>query len=291
MRTIDTDLQAVATLVKVLELGSFRAAARSLGIAKSTASAKLAGLEAQLGVRLVERTTRRVRITEAGSAYHRHVAHVLDAIADGERAIAGLQAEPRGRLRMTAPADFDAGVLAAALGDYARRYPGVEVEVELADRRVDLVGEGFDLALRQGPLDDSSLVVRELGRPQRLVTCASAAYLARHGRPRRPHELARHRCLAMMGHREPVRWRYYLRRRAVTVEVRPAIAVNSFAVLQALAIAGHGIVRLPERYADARLHRILDDFAPPPRRLHALYPSRHAGARVRAFIDLLEQHL
>jgi DNA-binding transcriptional LysR family regulator len=170
----------------------------------------------------------------------------------------------------------------------------VEVVIDLTDRRVDMIEEGIDLALREGPLDDSSLVVRSLGAPQRLLTYAAPEYLKRRGDPRRPRDVEAHDCLAMGGHREPDRWRYYARGKAIVVQVRPWMTANSFSLLRALATEGHGIVRLPERtaraaVAEGRLRATLDKYAPPARALHALYPSaRHAAPKVTAFVDLIQ---
>ena len=180
------DLNAIVVFVKLVELRSFRAAAQALRLPRSTVGLKISQLEEHLAVRLFERTTRSVRVTDAGNAYYREVAPALQAIGDGERAIAGLQAEPTGQLRWTGPADFDVRVLGDILSEYTRLYPKVQVQVELTDRRVNLIEESFDVALRAGPLDDSSLVMRKLGKPQRLMCYASAHYLGRRGNPQRP---------------------------------------------------------------------------------------------------------
>jgi DNA-binding transcriptional LysR family regulator len=289
------DLNAVSVFVKLVELRSFRAAAQALRVPRSTVSLRISQLEDHLAVRLFERTTRSVRVTDAGSAYYREVAPALQAIGDGERAIAGLQADPTGQLRWTVPADFDAQVLGDIVGEYARLYPKVLVQVELTDRRVNLIEEGFDVALRAGPLDDSSLIVRKLGKPQRLLCYASARYLRRRGRPQRPGDLTHHDCLVMSGHRHPMQWHFYDGRKVVPVEVSPRISVNSFVVLRSLAGAGLGIARLPgpggQSRADmAGLQLVLEEFSPPPMQLHALYPSaRNVSAKVRALLELLEK--
>jgi DNA-binding transcriptional LysR family regulator len=291
------DLNSVVVFVKVAELGSFRAAAQQLRIPRSTVSLRVSQLEERLAARLFERTTRSVRVTDAGNAYYREVAPALQAISDGERAIAGLQAEPTGFLRWTAPADLDARVLAGILGEYLRLYPAVQVHVELTDRRVNLIEESFDLALRAGPLDDSSLIVRKLGKPQRLLCYGSAAYLRRRGRPLRPEELRAHDCLVMSGHRQPTLWHFHDGRKLIPVEVRPHLAVNSFAVLRSLVTAGRGIAQLPgpdgpPPAKGSRLQVVLAEFSPPPMHWHALYPSaRNVSPKVRALLELLERRL
>jgi DNA-binding transcriptional LysR family regulator len=293
------DLNAVTMLLKVVELRNFRAAARALGVPKSTVSAKIAQLEDHLGVRLLERTTRTLRPTDAGNSYLRFVAPAFELLEEGEHVVNDLQAKPSGRLRLTTTVEFGQGgpYLTRALVEYARRYPAVDVEVELLDRRVDLVEEGFDLAVRAGPLSDSSLIARRLG-PAHLRLYASPEYLRRRGTPRRPRDLVRHDCLVMTNHLEPETWSF--RRKSgskpesITVDVEPRIAVNSFRVLRALAIAGQGITRLPdhlgaEAVRDGTLRSLLDGHAPPPAYWHAVYPSaRHQSSKVRGFIEVLE---
>jgi DNA-binding transcriptional LysR family regulator len=297
MRTIYPDANALAAFAKVAELGNFRAAARALALSKSTVSARIAALEEHLGTRLLERTTRAVRMTEAGRTYHRHASLALDALQDGVRAMEGLRTEPGGCLRATAPLDFDAGLLSRLLSEYRRRLPAVRLVIDLTDRRLNVVEEGIDLALREGPLEDSSLVARKLGTPQRLLTYASPDYLRRRGLPKQPRELASHECLVMGGHQEPGTWRFRLGRQTLLVDVQPGLTINSFNVLRELAIAGHGIARLPERrasvaVAEGRLQSILDAYAPPARALQALYPSGpRIAPKLAIFLDVLEELL
>jgi len=177
-------------------------------------------------------------------------------------------------------------VLGPLLATYASQYPDVRVIVDLVDRQVSLVEEGYDLALRVGPLDDSQMIVRTLGAPQRLGLFASEAYLEAHGRPRRPRDLEGHRCLVMTGAREPTAWTFS---RGQRVTVRPHLAINSFRVLAQLARAGVGIARLPTRYGeDGGLVELLADRAPEGRPLYLVYPSaRHVTAALRAMIELL----
>jgi DNA-binding transcriptional LysR family regulator len=292
---MNPDLNSIIVFVKVVELRSFRAAAQSLRVPRSTVSLRITQLEKRLGARLLERTTRSVRVTDAGIAYYREVEPALQAIRDGERVIAGLEAEPTGNLRWTAPADMDAGALGKLLSQYARIHPAVQVQVELTDRRVNLIEDGFDLALRAGPLDDSSLIMRKLGKPERLLCYASADYLRRRGKPVRPEDLLAHDCLVMSGHRQPTLWRFHEGRKLLPVEVRPRIAVNSFAVLRTLVDAGCGIARLPEaQIHSARnkvpLRLVLEEFSPPPMHWHALYPSaRNLSPKVRALLELLDR--
>jgi DNA-binding transcriptional LysR family regulator len=285
------DLNAAAIFGKVVELRSFRAAALALALPRSTVSARVAKLEAELGARLLERTTRSVRVTEAGSVLLQQIGPALEAVNEGFRAVAGLQTEPSGSIRLVAPAELNGPPLSDALVDYARRHPRVQLHVELTDRVVDLVNEGFDLALRAGVVPDSTLIDRKLGPPQRLLTYASEAYLRRRGTPRRPADLTRHDCLVMTAHREGAAWTYFVRNKAVRVRVRPRLTANSFGLVRALAEEGLGITRVPEalaRSAGRGLRVVLEDCAPPPRHWHVLYPSaRHLSVKVRSLIDVL----
>lgn len=287
------DLNAVAAFAGVLEAGTFRGAARALRVPRSTVSRKIAELEDRLGVRLLERTTRSVRLTEAGAAYHRQVAPALEALRQAERALSARQLEPTGRLRITAPDGFGESDFAELVAEYLRRFPAVTVEVELTNRRVDLLEEGFDLAIRAGPLADSSLVMRRLGSSQSALLHASPDYLRRRGTPRRVEELADHDCLVLLGSARS--WRLRRRGRFAEVPLRVRAAASSFPMLRTLALAGLGIARLPLQFGgDAvrtgALRTVLDQAAPPALPLHVVYPSaRHLSPKVRAMIELLER--
>jgi DNA-binding transcriptional LysR family regulator len=240
------DLNAVTAFVKVVEHQSFRAAARALEIPKSTISAKVAALEAELGARLLERTTRSLRLTEAGRAYHQRVAPALEALADAAQVVEELNEGPSGRLRVTTTVEGGQILLGPLVAEYLRRHPAVEVQIHLADRQVDLIEEGFDLALRAGPLPDSTLIARKLSLPGRFRVYASPEYLKVHGEPRRPADLAKHACLVMSAQSHPTTWAFQVKKRRVSVEVRARCEANSFLVLRDLAAAGLGIARLPD---------------------------------------------
>ncbi len=289
----DADLNAVAAFAGVLEAGTFRGAAQALRVPRSTVSRKIAELEDRLGVRLLERTTRSVRLTEAGAAYHRQVGPALEALREAERALSSHQLEPSGRLRVTVPDGFGESVFADIVAEYLRRFPAVAVEIEITNRRVDLLGEGFDLAIRAGPLADSSLVARRLGQSQVTRLHASPAYLRKQGTPRRVEQLADHDCLILTG--SPPAWPLRRKERIAEVPLRVRAAANSWVMLRTLALAGLGIARLPEHLGAAEvrsgaLRTVLDDAAPPAIPLHVVTPSaRHLSVKVRAFIELLEQ--
>jgi DNA-binding transcriptional LysR family regulator len=290
-----TDLNAIAAFVQVVDGKTFRAAARALGVPRSTVSLKVAQLEDHLGVRLLERTTRTVRLTEAGTAYYRQVSPALEALGDAEQTVTDLQAQPSGRLRITAPIESGQLLLGSVVAEYMRLYPDVRVDVDITNRRVDLIEEGFDLALRAGPMPDSSLIARKLGPPQRARLYASPAYLRKHRAPRRPEDLERHRLLAISTN--PLTWTFHRRRGLVAVKVRPHVSSNSLFILRDLAAAGHGITRLPELMGadplrSGALRTILDEFSPPPESLSAVYPSaRNLSPKVRAFLEVLERGL
>lgn len=290
------DLNAVAVFLAIAEAKTFRGAAKALGMPPSTVSAKLAQLEAELGVRLFERTTRVVRLTDAGRRYRELAAPAVEALGEARRALADHHAAPSGLLRVTAPMELGTFVLGPVLTTYLREYPQVRVHVDLTSRQVNLIEEGFDVAIRAGALRDSSLIARALGAPQAFVICASRGYLARHGTPKHPRDLAGHRCLVMHDHQTPAVWELVDGRRRIAVPMVDAVAVNSFALLRELAVAGLGIARLPQfiaapALADGSLRAILRAHSP-TQAFHALYPSaRHLSPRVRAFLDVLEAEL
>src|SRR5919109_4663415 len=187
-------LQEMTIFARVVGTGSLSAAARDLGMSPAVVSRRLASLEARLGVRLVNRTTRSLHLTDEGAAYYETCSRVLADIQEAEAVVSAGRAEPRGILRVALPASFGNQHVAPLVPRFAERYPEVQLALSLSDRSVNLVEEGFDLAIRIADLADSSLAARKLA-PNRRVVCASPAYLARHGTPRSPEELAKHNCL------------------------------------------------------------------------------------------------
>ena len=287
------DPVAVLAFIEVVRSGSFRGAARALGVSKSSVSQRVADLEEQLGAQLLQRTTRSVTLTDIGASYHREVEPVFDALHNASARIQQLQARPSGRLRMTAPVELGQDVFGEVLARYETLYPEVVIEVSLTDRVVNLVEEGFDLALRVGPLVSSGLIVRRLSGPQTRGVYASPAYLRRHGTPKEPRDLAYHRCLAMSGSQTPTSWVFSINGKPRSVAIRPHVTINSFQVLRALAVADVGITNMPERHAVAdvaagKLKALLARYTPAARSTLAVYPSqRNISPALRAMVDLL----
>lgn len=289
------DLDAAALFVKVIDAGSFRGAARALGVPKSTLSRRVAALEERLGARLLQRTTRRLGLTDAGVAYHRQASQAIAVLDDAERTVSELQEYPRGSLRVTAPMLFGVLFLPELVAEFLTTYPEVQLSLDLSDRAVDLVNEGYDLAIRAGVLADSSWIAHKLGgAPLQLL--ASPAYLRARGTPSRPEELTEHDCL-IFGTQPRAVWPFGGGRRARSVSVRGRMASNNFLVLRDAAIAGLGICRIPgflavEAARRRRLVTLLDEHVHDPTPLHVVYPSaRHVSPKVRAFVDFVRARL
>lgn len=281
--------------VQVMESASFTAAAEQLGLSKQYVSRRLMQLEARLGVRLLNRSTRRLDVTPLGQGYYEAAVRLLAEVAQVEQAIGGQNSQPRGTIRLSAPLSFAVEHLGSLLPAFLQRYPDVCVEVDLSDRPVDLISEGYDLVLRIGVLEDSSLIARRIGTIAR-VYCCSPAYLARRGRPLEPQQLNQHDCLPY-GHSRQVHWRFQGQGKPSTVAVTGRIRANNGELLRDAAIAGLGIAYLPlfiveAALADGRLVSVLDDYATEPLNLSAVYPQhRQSSPPVQALIEFLREGL
>lgn len=280
-------LEAMAVFVAVAELGGFKAAARRLGLSPAAVTRAVAAVEARLGARLLERTTRSVRATEAGARFLEHARRLLAEVEAAERDAAGLHEAPRGELAVTAPVVFGRlHVLPVVLG-FLDRWPEVAARLALLDRPVSLVEEGFDVAVRIGRLPDSSLIAVRVGAINRIV-CASPAYLAAHGTPATPADLKAHSCIAFTGTTPTQEWAFA----DTSVRVRPRLVVDNAEAAVDAARAGLGVACVLGYQAAAdlragRLIAVLEGFEPEARPVHLLYPAgRPPAAKVRAFMEV-----
>jgi DNA-binding transcriptional LysR family regulator len=286
-------LAAVTAFVRVVELGSFARAAERLSMSTSAVSRQVAELEAHLDARLLNRTTRRLSMTEAGQAFFERSVQLLADLEEAESAVRTSSVAPRGKLRVTCGISFGIRHIAPAIAEFGARHPELRFDLELSDRVVDLVEEGFDLAIRIGSGGPPGLVARTLGHT-RLVCCAAPSYLEKAGVPQHPRDLERHQCLEYSyvapgavwsfedadGQRHPVR-------------INGPVRANNGHMLATLAALGMGVVLEPDfivepEIAAGRLRVLLPGFAPPRSVIAAVYPSRrHLSPKVRAFVDFL----
>ena len=282
------------TFVRVVEAGTISEAAEQLGLAKSGVSRRLADLENRLGVRLINRTTRRSSLTEAGRNYYRGAVGLLADVAELDALVADSECLLEGRLRLAAPLSFGLSHLTPAIEEFVRSHPGVVIDIDFSDRQVDLVAQGVDLAIRIAELRDSSLKARRIC-PIRLMLCASPAYLERHGSPRDPAELAGHQVLLYDIGGGPVLKLGDGRGGDLSVPVSPRLVANNGDFLRDMAIDGHGIILTPtfiawQALATGDLQPLLREYWPPPLNAHAVYPqTRYLSQRARRFIDFLAE--
>jgi DNA-binding transcriptional LysR family regulator len=284
-------LDELATFVRVVDAGSIAGAARQLGVPKSTVSRRISRLEDRLGVRLLQRTTRSMRATAEGLGLYQRASGPLADLENATSAVADAGDTPRGLLRITAPVDFGR-LFAPIVAEFMQKYPEVSVDVDLTGRKVDLVAEGFDLAVRGGNLEDSSLIARKLAVVE-LQLFASPAYLAEHGTPKKVADLVEHECILFRPTSESQQWSFAGGKKAEAVQVSGRLRSSEFAFIRTACVAGAGIARMPSHLGtmdvrDGRLLRVL------PKRycnrggLSLMYPSaRHLPAKARAFRDHL----
>ena len=287
-------LDDLVVFAAVAEAMGFSEAARRLGVSKAMASTAVSRLEARLGVRLFQRTTRRLSLTEAGIAALPHAQRAVLAGRDAEEAATSLRTTPRGTLRVNAPMSFGVLHVAPALGDFARRYPELTVDLVLDDRVLDLVDGGFDLAVRIGVLADSSLVASRIGTNHNVLV-ASPDYLGQRGAPSTPRELADHPALVYTLSSTGAEWSLTRDGRTETVSVVGPVRANSSLALLTLARQGLGIARMPrfvvdDDLANGRLEQVLPDWSLPAQGIHVVTTARaHQPAKTRAFVDFLRE--
>lgn len=285
-------LESMKVYVLAVEKGSLSAAAQACGISPTMAGNHLRMLEGRLGMQLLLRTTRRQRLTGFGEDYYARCKEILRLVQETEVQAQDSRLTPAGTLRVTAPVSFGTEALMPCLPAYLERYPEVSVDVVLADRVTDLMEEGFEAALRVGPLaPDTNLVARPLA-PYRSVLCAAPAYLARAGTPQRPEDLSRHECLSFSHVNTPY-WRLERGDETVRVPVAGRVRVNHGQALRVAALQGLGIVQQPAVLLDddlraGRLVRLLPEYESPSRPLHLVYPpERYRSLKLRSFIDFV----
>ncbi|MBN3563202.1 LysR substrate-binding domain-containing protein [Aliamphritea spongicola] len=284
--------EGVSEFVAVAEQGGFTPAAAQLGISTAQVSRQVTALETRLATKLFYRTTRKVSLTEAGEVYYQHCRQVLDGLEEAERALSQLQSTPRGKLKITAPTTYGETRISPLLNDFMLRYPELEVHCRLTNQKVDLVEAGFDLAIRLGQLEDSSMMARRLAT-RTLHVCASEEYLAEHGVPETPEDLAVQNCLqGNLGY-----WRFAEQGVEKNVRVTGPLHCNSGQVLLDAALKGLGVVQLPDYYvqdylAKGLLTELLVPYRPAEEGIWALYPhNRHLSPKVRVLVDFLSEQL
>ena len=291
MKTVDP-LHGVAAFLAVAEHESFTGGAAALGLTRATVSAQVSELEARLGVRLLHRSTRAVRLTPAGEAFRARLSDLPMRLNEAERAARAEQSAPEGRLRVTAPPDLGQRFLAPWIAEFLANHAGISIEVEMSNTPRNLLESHFDLAIR-GTLDlGPNLVTRALGT-SRPITCARADYLERRGVPMRPEELEGHDLLHFSGLRQGRSWTYLQGEARIDQPISPRWEISDGWALRLAALEGAGIVQLPafvvgEDIRSGRLRAILPDWAGRPVPLHAVYPdNRLIAARVKAFVAFL----
>lgn len=285
------ELQSLQAFVRVVQSGSFTRAADALGTQKAHLSRVVSALEKELAVRLLERTTRSLSLTEAGREFFERAVAILGSVDDARLAMQRAHGEPRGVLRLTCGVEFGLIAVSGWIADYLARHPQVQVDADFTNRVVDIVHEGFDLAVRVGALADSSLTARRLGSLS-YGLYASPAYLRRHGRPADPDALSRHDVIAFSGGANPGIWTLSRDGHTQRVKLQPRLRVNNNLAARDAVLRGLGIGLLPTRIAEAsatapRLQRLLTGWTTPDVPVHAVFASaRYLTPKVRAFIDV-----
>ncbi|MGS1005828.1 LysR substrate-binding domain-containing protein [Achromobacter anxifer] len=283
-------LASMQVFVTTVDLGSISAAADELALSSQLAGKQIRALEASLGVKLLNRTTRRQSLTDEGRLFYERARNILAEMEAAQAQIDESRSQPRGRLRISAPITFGSRGLAPLLSRFMRQYPEVTVELSLTNRTVDLIDEGFDIAFRTGDLPDSGLTARRLA-PHRLVLCAAPEYLRNSGIPRRPEDLQQHECLVFAHTSMRTRWSFKGPDGPITVPIAGRFSTDSGEALRAAAVGGLGIILQPtelltEDIESGRLTRLLPKYEPEPRPLHALYvPDRRMTPKLRSFLD------
>ncbi len=283
---------SMAVFVKVAQAGSLSAAAQALGLSKSTVSKHISALEEHLGVLLLNRTTRRLSLTDLGTAYRDHAQRILGDIEETEIAIQGHTVEPKGKLRVNAPMSFGILHIAPQLPGFMAAHPRIEIELALDDRRIDLIEDGFDVAIRIGRLDDSALIAKRLASVE-FICAAAKRYLDRRRPIERPEDLSDHNCLRYSLGRQPNEWRFERDGQDIAVKVAGTLIANNGDALREAAVGGLGVVYQPAFLIGAeleagRLQPLLQHWSTPTIDIHAVFPEqRRLQPKLRQFVDHL----
>lgn len=287
------DLNAIKTFCRAVEAGNMTAAAKALHITKSVASRRLQALEEDLGVRLLQRTTRGVSPTDEGALFYERCQRILDDLDDAQQAVKHASDNLIGHLRITAPRSFTDLLLHKAITAFMQQYPAVTIELNLTDERVDIINGGYDLGFRiASSLNDSALIAKKIA-PMQFHTVASPDYLQKHGTPHIPDDLKTHNCLFYTNVSANQQWRFIENGKSKSVRVNGPLLSNSGTLQLQAAISGLGIATLPHFFVHDALKQkqlitILDDYTPPTNTLYALYPEkRHLPLKVRTLIEFV----
>lgn len=279
--------------IRVVESGSISGAAERMGVVKSAVSRRLKELETHLGVELFHRTTRRMNLTDTGRAFYHQAVRILDDVLEAEHAASQAHGTLKGSLKIALPESFGLMHMGPAINDFLALHPQIEFDLDFNDREVDLMQEGFDLAIRIANLQDSSLIARQLA-PIHTLMCASPGYIEEKGMPRSPEELIGHQCLVYSLIRDFSSWQLLdSEKRLIKTKIHPHLKASSGEFLREAAVADMGIALLPtfmvyEQIQCGELQPVLIDYKPPLINAYAIYPqTRHLSQRVRAFVDFL----
>lgn len=290
-------LEGIAVFVHVVENKSFNAAAAKLGHSSSFVSKEVNKLEARLGVRLLHRTTRTLRLTPEGEVYYEKCQQIIEDAAIAESAISGGQQEPQGKLKVGCPTSFGLLRLGPLIPKFTARYPKIDLELDLSNHKVDLIAEGFDIVIRGATqMEDSSLISRRFLRSTG-VTLASPDYLKKHGTPKHPSELSEHKTISYSLLKNPNIWRFAADKEVMEVDVNSSIITNSSELELELCMADQGIIQLPRfnishEIETGKLVTLFDEYVPTVIDVSLIYPSRkHLAAKVRCFIDFITEHI
>ncbi|MAD45308.1 MAG: LysR family transcriptional regulator [Oceanospirillaceae bacterium] len=291
-------LDGMVIFATVVDAGSFTRAARLTGHSTSYISKEINRLEERLGVRLMNRTTRSLHLTADGELYYQQCQQIIADASDVQNALLGHQLQPTGTLRVSCPSSFAVVRMQDIFSGFLQEYPQVSLDLDLNNRKVDVIADGFDVVIRATPhLEDSSLISRKI-MSSRAITLASPAYLEKHGTPEKPQDLINHQCITYSYLKNPRQWPYKNQYgMEISVEVNSRVTVNTSEMELALCLAGNGIARMPgflfsDEFSSGQLVELFPDYQPSPIDTYLIYPSRkHMSAKVRSFIDYVAEKI